>query len=259
MKKNLLLILIAICIGISIPCKVDAADISIGITSWYSWYEPMATSDEDFDVDPAFLLGPAFSFKFSDDFNLTFVFLTGKYDAAYTITDAAQGTAKADLKITRYDADLALNYRLNSYFKIFAGLKYLSYPMKGDIKFTSTEYLSMDMDNNSYGPGLGVSCTYPITDTVFCLATLSGFYLWDKTEISYKPSPALVANNWKDSKEKENGSLYGFNSTLSVAYYIQPISTVISLGGRYQYFINEDNDTERCYGITLTATYSFSF
>ena len=51
MKKHLLLILMAIGIGIAIPCKVDAADISIGVTSWYSWYEPAAAAEEDYDVE----------------------------------------------------------------------------------------------------------------------------------------------------------------------------------------------------------------
>jgi len=264
MKKYLLLIFIAIGIGIAIPCKVDAADISIGLTSWYSWYEPLAAADEDYDVDPAFLLGPALSFKFNDDFNLTFVFLTGKYDNLYTIDFGSGIKSELNSKIKRYDADLALNYRLNNYFKIFAGLKYLSYSTNGYMKFpvNSAWYVNTDTDSSSYGPGLGISCTYPITDNIFLLSTLSGFYLWNKNENSFKYS-TVFANSFtpplKDSTAKYNGKLYGFNSTLSIAYYIPAISTVISLGGRYQYFIDEDNVTERCYGITLTATYSFSF
>ena len=61
---------------------------------------------------------------------------------------------------------------------------------------------------------------------------------------------------------------YGFNSNISLAYYIADISTVISLGGRFQYLIadykNKDNDVYldyirfMIYGVTLTATYNFS-
>ncbi len=56
---------------------------------------------------------------------------------------------------------------------------------------------------------------------------------------------------------------YGFNSTVSLAYYIENASTTISFGGRYQYFRddyesenNEDADL-RFYGITLSVVYSF--
>ncbi|MCL2026454.1 MAG: hypothetical protein FWG92_06585, partial [Leptospirales bacterium] len=59
---------------------------------------------------------------------------------------------------------------------------------------------------------------------------------------------------------------YGINSTLSLAYYIAQASTVISLGGRLQYLIANyesnaiflDSIKFAIYGVTLTATYTFS-
>jgi hypothetical protein len=74
----------------------------------------------------------------------------------------------------------------------------------------------------------------------------------------------------KSQESKSDIKQYGINSSLSIAYYIAPASTVISLGGRYQYYktvyYNIDIDDwgllhdykDKFYGITLTATYSFS-
>jgi len=237
MKKLLLLTFAVICIGIIIPCKVHAVDISIGATTWYSWWDFDSGSDYDADIDPTFLYGPALSVKFNDDFNLTFVYLYGKYDMKTTYEDSGVSvTEKGTVK--RKDSDTALNYRLNDYFKVFAGLKYMSF--------------LQDFNHRGFGPGVGLSATYPVAENLFLLATFSGFYLW--------------------GEEGSNGDYkeYGFNSTLSLAYYIASASTTVSLGGRFQYVktdYDEDyaesgnknsNTKSKIYGVTLTATYSFN-
>ena len=79
MKKFLLFILIAIFIGIVIPHKLYAVDITVGATTWYTWWD-LEKYEETVDIKPTFLYGPTMSVKFSDDFNLTFVFLYGKYN-----------------------------------------------------------------------------------------------------------------------------------------------------------------------------------
>ena len=87
---------------------------------------------------------------------------------------------------------------------------------------------------------------------MFLLATLSGFYTWGNEEVipGYEQSYDIDLNE------------YGFNTNLSIAYYISGISTVISLGGRFQYFITTYDEfinvKHKFYGITLTATYTFS-
>ncbi len=227
MKKYLLLAFIAVCIGIIIPCKtVYATDITIGATSWYAWWGGDKPVEK---IDPAFLYGPALSVKFNNDYNLTFVYLYGKHDC--------EGSG-FKFKMKRNDADLALNYRLNDYFKIFGGMKYVGLS-------------NLLMDWYGVGPGLGLSATVPLADSLFLLATASGFHLWTTEE-------------GKDSgvKETEKSKSYGFNSTLSLAYYISSASTTISLGGRYQYikpnYPEEGSANASVYGVTLTATYSFS-
>ena len=229
MKKLLLLALIALCIGIIIPQKLYAVDITVGATTWYAWWD-IDAGQESLDVDPTFLYGPALSVKFNNDFNLTFIYLYGKYDVTF---DKGKDTVK------RTDSDIALNYRLNDYFKLFAGMKYMGF--------------EQDYKQNAIGPGLGLSATVPVMENFFLLGTLSGFHLWGKGK--HGENNGTISSNYKE---------YGFNSTLSLAYYIAPASTTVSLGGRYQYFKTNDdssngnNFTSKIYGATLTATYTFS-
>ena len=228
MKKYLLLLLIAISIGIVMPHKLFATDITVGASTWYSWFGGDMPCDK---MDPAFMYGPAMAVKFNDDFNLTFVFLYGKYDMKYSDGEKT--------KLKRTDSDLALNYRLNDIFKVFAGVKYLGASFTG-------------YDMNSFGPGLGVSAAFPIAENLFLIANVSGFHVWGTDK------------GMNGDDEKENSKRYGFNSTLSLAYYIATASTTISLGGRYQYINNnydkdkDSNPKNKFYGATLTATYTFS-
>lgn len=213
-----------------IPCKGYTFDMTIGATTWYAWYS-QEDEEETIKPDPIFFYGPALSVKINDDFNLTFVYLYGRFNYS---------NAGFDFKMKRIDSDLALNYKLNEYFKVFGGIKYIGY--SADVLFFSTKiYL--------FGPGLGLSATYPIVGDLFLLANLSGIYLWGYSEVV-----------GFTGKEKLEYNTYGINSSLSLAYYIAPASTVISLGGRYQCLMSNDDSNNRTkfYGITLSATYSFS-
>jgi hypothetical protein len=237
MKKLILLTAISfIWITAVLPLNVSAADITVGATTWYSWWDfDNPDNNDNPDIDPTLLYGPAFSVKFSDDFNLTFVYLYGKFDM-----NESEGTNE----IARNDSDLALNYRLNDYFKIFAGVKYMGYT------FTGFEHIG-------YGPGAGISFVLPLGNDFFVLGNISGLYLWGSED-----------NESNDISLDYNE--YGANTGISLAYYIAPASTTISLGGRYQYFKTDyekadsgsESDagtpTHKFYGITLAATYTFS-
>ena len=240
MKKILLLAFIASIIGIIIPCKVHAVDISIGATTWYSWWKFDGGGDNP-DIDPTFLYGPALSVKFNDDFNLTFVYLYGKFESEET-NDKSGIPVTTKEKTKRKDSDVALNYRLNDYFKVFAGAKYMGFSAPG-------------FEHSGIGPGVGLSATYPVAENLFLLATFSGFYLWSEEK-----------HNGNNKNETYDFKEYGINSTLSLAYYIASVSTTVSLGGRFQYFKIKYDESEasnpdgnmKFYGITLTATYSFN-
>jgi len=257
MKKLLLTLTAICCIFIIMPSKTYAFDITVGATTWYAWWDIDQGKDAA-DIAPAFLFGPALAMKFTDEFNLTFVYLYGKYD--YKGNEYHSGIYKENIKTKRSDSDLALNYRLHDYIKVFAGLKYMAYTKDKKTGAEPTtaqpypEQYSIRSEHFGLGPGIGVSSTIPlsIVDNMFLLATLSSFYTWGNEEVS----PSYEQSHKIDLNE------YGFNTNLSVAYYISSISTVVSLGGRFQYFITAYDEyiyvKHMFYGITLTATYTFS-
>jgi len=234
MKKILLCVLGFM---ILVSSSAFAVDVTVGVSTWYAWWK-FRSSDEDSSVktDPGFLYGPALAIKFNDDFNLTGVFLYGKFNG--------KESDEYNLDYMRMDSDVALNYRLNDYLKIFAGIKYMRY--------TSSE---VELEHSGLGPGIGISAAYPIADSLFLLATLSGFYLWGNEE--------YIDDYFSKTKVDYGYKEYGINTTLALAYYIPSISTVISLGGRYQQIkgvyddVDDTKETSKFYGITLTVTYTF--
>lgn len=230
MKKIFtIIVMTAACLTILRPVNLSAAEISAGATTWYSWWDFNNSKDtnNNTEFDPALLYGPALSLKISEDFNLTFVYLYGKFDMK---------EESFTTKMSRSDSDLALNYRLNSIFKIFAGAKVMSYKMT-------------NFGHNSKGPGAGVSAVIPLDGNFFLLGNLSALYLWGKDD---------------NKDEEESFEEYGYNSNLSLAYYIPEASVTINAGGRYQYFktVYDDQNngeiTHKFYGMTLSATYTFS-
>ena len=257
--------------GIIIPCKAYAFDMTVGATTWYAWglrYENVSDKsirkNSEYAFDPTFLYGPVLSVKFNNDFNLTFVYLYSNFDYKLDYYKDEGSTLSATSKITRSDSDLALNYKLNDYFKIFIGAKYLAYDIKLSYIDYTDSYFYSNSKHSSIGPGLGLNATFPISGNIFVLATLSGFYLFSPGE---KFEDKGIYNDIAVPVHMTIGyNEYGFNSNISIAYYIAQISTVISLGGRLQYFITDYYDYEpflinkiknMFYGITLTATYTF--
>jgi len=229
MKKFIVIIATAvISVLVILPSTTSAAELTVGATTWYTWWDLKSTGMNN-SIDPTLLYGPALSLKFSDDFNLSFVFLYGKFDMK---DSSGPGTQE----ISRTDSDLALNYRLNNYFKIFIGAKYMAYKMP-------------DFSHRSTGPGAGISAVIPVAGNFFILGNVSALYLWGKE---------------KQDVEKADFNEYGANTSISLAYYIESASTTISLGGRYQYFKTAYDDPNNSdikhhfYGATLSASYTFS-
>jgi len=267
MKKFIFLILTTIFISIITQHKLYAVDITVGATTWYAFSEqkntqgkgaPGLIGDTIVKSDPALLYGPTLAVRLSNDFNFTFVYLYGDF-----VTIKEDGTNfKSKSKYKRSDSDLALNYRLSDYFKVFAGMKYLSY----NIAPYATDLMSFEIKNidthTSLGAGLGLSATVPLIGNLFCLGTVSGLYLFGKDKIGITDADS-VSN---PRSVNLNYNEYGINSTIALAYYIAPASTVISLGGRLQYLVADyknnaiylDSIKFTIYGVTLTATYTFS-
>jgi hypothetical protein len=238
--------------------KAHAVDITAGATTWFAWGEQYNSQEDKFGKyntiiksDPSLLYGPALSAKFSDDFNLTFVFLYGKFKSEKQ-------------SFNRIDSDLALNYKLHDYFKVFIGAKYLSYgvmPVKSNFHGASDFTIESMDSHTSYGAGLGLSATIPIMGNLFGLATVSGLYLFGNQGVEKTDGIHDTLQSIKIGYKE-----YGINTNMSLAYYIADWSTVISLGGRFQYITSDYDDNAihlssvvfLIYGVTLTATYTFS-
>ena len=259
------------CIFVIIPCKVYAIDITAGATTWYTWGSRYENTDayskrtnNNYAFDPAFLYGPAISVKINADFNLTFVYLYSKFDYTENIYKDVGGSFFVKSKIKRSDSDLAVNYRLNDYLKLFVGAKYLAYEIRLSYDDPADERLYSNSKHFGIGPGLGLNCTYPVTANIFLLGTISGFYLFSPGE---KFEDYYMYDGDRPAKMTVGYNEYGINTNISAAYYISDWSTVISLGIRYQYFITDYSDYEpflinsiknQFFGVTLSATYTFS-
>ncbi len=232
------------------PSAGSAVEMSAGVYTWYSWWD---MPEDDNEIDPALLYGPALSVGFADNMSLTFVFLYGNFDLKQTDVDTG---GSYNVEINRMDGDIALNYRLNSFLKIYLGGKYTSYSY--DLGADDSPMgASIDFDHTLFGPGAGLSVTFPLGNSFYFIGNAGGFYLWGEEETSSSAFP----------KTKADCKNYGLNTGISVAYYIVPASTTISLGGRYQHIktwtegTDGESDvkgTDKFYGITLSATYSFS-
>jgi hypothetical protein len=208
------------------PARADAG-VSLGLSSWYAWWD--TRPDYGYETDPEPLFGPVLGVDFAERWSLTSVLLVGTYHAKNDIDP--------EYTYRRYDSDSALNYSLNRYFKVFAGFKYMRYD-------TSSDQLDRDVKQISYGPGIGVGFTLPLSDSLFAIANVSAMYLF-----------GLQRDPWADWVE------VGYNTALGLAYYITPIATTITAGVRYQNFETRaaDGDTKhKFYGMTLAAVWHFS-
>jgi len=211
---------------IVVPVRADAG-VSLGLSSWYAWWD--VSPDNDYSVDPKPLFGPVLGVDFAERWSLTSVLLVGTYHA--------KNDTDPEYTYRRYDSDTALNCSLSRYFKVFAGFKYMRYD-------TSSDQLDRDVKQISYGPGLGIGVTIPISDSLFAIANVSGMYLFGTKK-------ALQSDYYET----------GVNSALGLAYYIMPIATTITAGVRYQYFETrtvEDDTNHHFYGVTLSAVWHFS-
>jgi len=291
MKIAKLFLSLFLLVSILMPIKAYSVDITAGVAAWYAWLYQPYTQDVYHNTpahnkrygetknNPDLLYGPALSVKVSEDFNLTFVFLYGKFDIT-EVDDVEESPPYYDIdyKFERRDSDIALNYRLNDYFKIFAGVKYLSFSTNHSFDASGFNFDGMvyEIDRSGFGPGLGFSIILPIFDNLFLISNISGFYLWVEEKKGYFSSTLVPPGTGGPLDVKTNCKDYGMNLTMSLAYYIAPISTTISVGGRGQFVrtkygseykqhlhkqknkYGDDYNTSGFYGVTFTATYSFS-
>ena len=303
MKSGKFFLSLIMFVSILMPIKAYSLDITAGVATWYAWLYQPYTQDvyhgiegvnssryDETEHKPNLLYGPALSVKFSEDFNLTFIFLYGKFKITEVdkhdevMFMGASGYYDIEYSFKRIDSDIALNYRLNDYFKIFAGIKYLSFSTDHSFDSLPTGWTKDDLrgmvyeiDRSGVGPGLGVTIILPmlIFDNLFLISNISGFYLWTEEKKGYFSSDLVPSGTGGPIDVKTKCKDYGMNLTMSLAYYIQPIATTLSVGGRGQFVrtkydseykqhlhkqknkYGDDYNTSGFYGVTLTATYTF--
>ncbi|HQG41943.1 MAG TPA: hypothetical protein PLE64_04460 [Spirochaetota bacterium] len=222
------------CIGIVIismcmVLPVYADDLGIGISAWYADWEMDNSSNPKKTMDPVLCIGPSLSYQFSETLSVTLValFTPKKYEMP--------DEGSEDSKLRRYDSDLALNYQLNRYIKLFAGAKYLGFTFEGG-------------KHHGAGPGAGIGFTIPIVYNFYFLGNASGLYLY---------------GNHNDNSNDTNYNEYGYNLAGQLAYYFPSIGLTTSLGYRYQYIKSDYNtnnmaDDEHTFkGFTCLVVKSF--
>lgn len=248
MKRRIIALCAVLFVLACVPAVSMAAMVSVGASTWYTWWDP---SDDMLEYDTFLLYGPVLAVKLSQDFSLSTVLLVGNTGGEVS-ADSVPDDYDWNLKVRRVDNDTALNYSLGSVFKLFAGCKVMWYRVTYNLPDTSayptfTQGEEVVTTELCIGPAAGVSATVNPFGNVFLMGNVSGMYLRSK---------------YKDDQEGTSTfMLYGYNAALSVAYYIPAASTVIALGGRYQAAKSSDEtheNWERFYGVTLSATYSFS-
>ncbi len=267
MKKRIITIMISILFVLTTSIT-RASDLSIGMTSFYSWYSPFWKDFYDkVEIDPALMMGPVISWGFSDNFTFTAVIL---YSVMQYKTDIETGPVTmgsgsqsnvhvSNAPLTRVDSDLTISYTLTQYFKLFAGFKFMTVN-NDEVSGTGASGKNVNgycMGINEFGGGAGVSAAIPLSlifDNLYFQCGLSYCSLCSPLQLAFTDT---------------SGSTYyygqGFNSTVSLSYYIESLNTSIALGGRYQALwykssndvYNASGNMDRYYGVTLSLMYYF--
>lgn len=263
-----------------------AAEVTLGITTWYLRWEPrfenefrgegngITASDpinnspeynDHFTYPRDFMIGPLASIRLNETWSIGLVLLIARgveAEGSYNVDNIPSGTtylAKYDMSYDRYDSDLTFTCRIGSGFGIFFGVKYLRWHGTGEgnvISSTDVQVYHVDIDNTgqSFGPAVGVNFAAPLIGMLFFTSSLSGIVMkvWDEDDNK------IVSILSGESRENNITSYFysGFNVTAGLGYYITPLRTTVTLGGRFQYLKSEDTPRDLFYGITAAVTYT---
>lgn len=220
--------------------QVQAVGLTVGAATWYSWWG--STPADGTTYKPGLFYGPVIGFDLNNKWSVSEIFLTGNF------SNENPNSIPVSTVFRRYDSDTTVSYNFNRWIKFFGGLKYIRFDYNSNGSKVSV-FGGSDLTYSALGPALGAGLTLPISDSLFLLANCSVMYCFG--EQTY---------NGVVEKEKD----YGFNSSVTLAYYFDSIETTVSAGIRYQYLYSvyegdyDDNSTT-FYGLTLMATHHFSF
>ncbi len=224
--KSFILILILL-----VSSSLLASDLGIGISAWYADWKMEIPDGSTRKMDSVFYIGPSVSYQYAQSWSTTLVALLTP--SPYEMANENDGTT--DVK--RYDVDLALNYQIIRYVKVFCGAKYLGFTFEGG-------------RHHGAGPGGGIGMTLPVMGNFYFLGNASGLYLW---------------GNHKDNNSNKDFIEYGYNLSAQLAYYLASFGITTSIGYRYQfmkskYDTNDPSGKEDVHtfkGVTLQIVKSF--
>ncbi|HPJ40124.1 MAG TPA: hypothetical protein PLT75_16915 [Spirochaetota bacterium] len=259
-------------------------NVSVGAMAWYAWWEPhfedefrgegnpiTATNpavfseayDDSFSMEPALMYGPVLNFGFSPQWSLGLSFLMStkyKFGSNYKVDQASLFTHDVIIKtdLQRYDVDGTLSYKLNRTFGLFLGYKYMRYETSNAVYrylHPTLGYVDVDVERTGYmhGPGFGLSGMVPIVNTFFFNASLSGIVM--KSQFRYWRG--YSASSLEAGETINKSTMIGFNAMVGFGYYFTSLSTTVVVGGRYQYLKNDEDLSDKFYGLTFSAIYTF--
>jgi hypothetical protein len=259
-----------------------SVSMSAGLTVFYAWWDPVwenfdqtstsfiirsltgywTSRQLDWKMDGGgVLVAPSVSVKLNPEWNLTCNFLFGRYAASadYLILGSPLIIPLTlDLHAWKFDADFLLGYRVSDSLRLFFGPKFqgYSYNMDSDSLFAAL-MPNIDAFFFSGGLGCGASFTIQLYQNLYLLPTVSLFTLIGGGSIK---GSGFGSGDYST----QTSVAVGANAIASLAYYIESISTTVSLGFRMQYLYYFSKPTEMYvddgdffYGIHLSAVYNF--
>jgi len=272
----------------------DSVDVSLGGIVWYNWWKP-AWSDgksffnlvahngityrmddiSDFRTSSSFLAGPGISVCLFNKFDVSSIFVIGKYDyhtsglvrAVYLkIPDMTLAGTLTDYniysrKVLKWDSDTTFAYLLTKNFKIFTGFKHQGYNY--DEIFYNSDLLQAAQGNygylgrslvnrmRGYGTGLGVGFNFPLAEGFYFILNFSGIVLWCSEDIdlkySYRVSPGPDVRPFMVYFKEGKFTSYGTNTSASFSYYLDSLGTSVALGFRHQALYNKQKFNNNIY------------
>lgn len=252
MKKIFATVIIAASLSgiIAQPKQAQAADISVGLYSYYTWWNPAWRSVySNVENDPMLIWGPYLAVTFFNKLSFSAMFLknfTNEADSSYTLngTTTTNGayTLAVDTTINRNELDLTAGYRFTPRLNLYIGCKYLFYNMgvngDNDVTLDSSYAYTVTDDQVSskghdIGAALGASYTIPIAGGLSFTA--------GNTVVLFSSNIDLITTEaaFSDTTLSRETDTYqykslGDNVTGTFSYYVPSLSTSFSIGGRFQ-------------------------
>jgi len=258
---------------------LSAADLSLGVTSWYAmWDEKIKSPEgtEDPKTKSTLMAGPVLGFRFFENWRLGAQFYIGKMEMKNPTIDYDVSSVMfidRDEKYLRFDSDITLGYQWFPWLNTYAGYKYFGYNIDESKVYyengaTCTGIQESETKERLHGLGLGASTSLEVYDSLYFSLNGSGMKIRGRMKSEDEEyNGSGVYQGTETSKNNING--WGANLTTALSYYISSASTTISLGYRYQYLktkikfpsdsgIGEDTITikDKFHGVTLAAIYN---